>query len=135
MDGPSYLSESEIVELHDRIIGLVGGMPGLRDAGALSSCVAQPQTRVFGVERFPSPFDKAAAYLFFISQMQPFMDGNKRTGLSVACHFLLQNGTTPLLDEEEAYQVIIAAAQGEAEVEDLSLLFQRACASTPNELD
>ena len=134
MDGPSYLSESEIIELHDRIIGLVGGMPGLRDSTALPSCVAQAKTEVFGSERFPSFYDKAAAYCFFIIRLHPFMDGNKRTGLSAACHFLIKNGATPLLDEEEAYQVIIAVAQGEAEIEELSSLFQRACGSSPNEL-
>ena len=51
---PAYLSADDIVTLHDRIIGLIGGMPGVRDADALESCVAQPQTTVFGHEWFPS---------------------------------------------------------------------------------
>jgi len=40
----------------------------------------------------PDLFDMAAAYAFHISENQPFLDGNKRTGLAAALVFLEFNG-------------------------------------------
>ncbi len=126
LDSPSYLSEAEIVELHDRIIGRTGGMAGIRDAAALESCVAQPKTAVFQYVPFRTVSAKAAAYCFFIVRFHPFFDGNKRTGLSAAVTFLLDNGVTPSFDADEMYELIIAVARREAEIEDLTSLFEKA---------
>ena len=128
MDPPptAYLAADDIVALHDRIIGHIGGMPGLRDATALETCVAQPKTAVFGRERFPSVYDKAAAYCFFIVRAHPFFDGNKRTGLLAAVHYLLSAGVTPLFDQDEMYGLINGIATGEVEVEQLAGAFRKA---------
>jgi len=123
--GIRYLSEDEIVKLHLGVIGRYGGMPGVRDTGALASCVAQPKTAVFGEERFPTVFDKAAAYCFFIVRMHPFFDGNKRTGLVAAATFLLDHGITPVFDKNEMYDVIIRVTDGQFEVAALADVFRR----------
>ena len=123
--GIRYLSEDEIVDLHYRVIGRFGGMPGIRDEGALASCVAQPKTAVFGGERFTTIFDKAAAYCFFIARMHPFFDGNKRTGLVAAITFLLDHGITPVFDENEMYDVTIRVARGQIEIDSLADVFRR----------
>ncbi|MCH7807726.1 MAG: type II toxin-antitoxin system death-on-curing family toxin [Planctomycetes bacterium] len=125
MENPAYLSEQELIELHDRIIGLIGGKSGIRDHAALESCVAQPKTTVFGVERFPTVFDKAAAYCFFIVSAHPFMDGNKRAGLVAALTFLLHHGVAPAFTEDEMYSTILQVARGELSVDDLSSVFRR----------
>ena len=122
-----YLSEQELVEIHDRVIGLFGGMAGIRDRGALASCTAQPQTAVFGVERFPTIFDKAAAYCFFIVRGHPFFDGNKRTGLMAALTFLTKHGFKWIFDKNEMYNLIIRMAAGEADLEELAVVFRDAC--------
>ena len=101
-------------------------MAGIRDPAALESCVAQPKTAVFGKEPFPTVFDKAAAYCFFIVRLHPFFDGNKRTGFLAARTFLLDNGYAPIFDEDEIYELIIAVVRHEAEIEDLASLFRRA---------
>ncbi len=129
MDASSYLSEEEIVELHAWTIGLLGGMGGIRDRGALQSCVAQPMTAVFGEERFRTAFDKAAAYCFFVVRLHPFFDGNKRTGFLAARTFLLDNGYKPIFDEDEIYDVIDAVARGEADIDDLAAIFRRSVGS------
>lgn len=122
-----YLSEQELVEIHDRVIGLLGGMAGIRDRRALASCYAQPQTAVFGVERFPTIFDKAGAYCFFIVRHHPFFDGNKRTGLVAALTFLKAHGFKPIFDENEMYNLIIRVVTGEGELEELTAVFRGAC--------
>lgn len=126
-DPPFYFSERELVEIHDRVIGLLGGMPGIRDRGALASCCAQPQTAVFDVERFPTIFDKAAAYCFFIVRNHPFFDGNKRTGLVAALTILIDHGFKPIFDEDEMYKLVVGVATGDTELEELTAVFRGAC--------
>jgi len=92
---------------------------------ALASCVAQPKTAVFGEERFPTIFDKAAAYCHFIVRLHPFLDGNKRTGLVAAITFLLDHGATPGFDESEMYDAILRIVCGRMEIEELANLFRR----------
>jgi len=128
----NYLTESEIVELHERVIGQFGGMPGIRDRGALASCASQPMTAVFGVERFPSVHEKAAAYCFFIIRLHPFFDGNKRAGLVAAIAFLIDHGVTPIFDENEMFDLIIRVATGKAELDDLTVAFRRADCADAN---
>ena len=130
MDNPRYLSEQEILSLHKSVIGRFGGMPGVRDAGALASCVAQPKTAVFGEERFPTIFEKAAAYCFFVVRMHPFFDGNKRTGLVAEITFLLDHGITPVFDKNEMYDVIIRVTDGQIEIDDLAEMFRRTAQQT-----
>lgn len=125
MHATSYLSENEIIELHDRVIGPFGGISGVRDQGALESCVVQPRTAVFGVERFPTLFDKAAAYCYFIVRLHPFFDGNKRTGLAAAITFLLENGIAPTFDERTMYDAILSVVKGEMDVEGLAAIFRK----------
>lgn len=101
-------------------------MPGVRDEGALDSCIAQPSMKVFGEERFPTLARKAAAYCFFIIRNHPFFDGNKRTGFAAASHFLLGNGLEPRFHEEEAFTTIVQVAAGEVGMEQLAAMVSNA---------
>ena len=46
---------------------------------------------IFGTEPFPTIYHRAAAYMYFIINEHPFIDGNKRTGLAAAITFLEWN--------------------------------------------
>ena len=129
---PHYVTEQEVVELHDHALRDYGGRPGIRDAAALQSSIAQPTTAVFGEERYPRLHEKAAAYCFFIIRNHPFVDGNKRTGFLAGLHFLLKNGLTPVFDQDEAHDVITRVAAGDAGFEALSSLFERAIQPSAN---
>ena len=75
----------------------------MHDIKLLESAVAQPRAR-FG-ERWlhPDLYLMAAAYAFHIVRNHPFVDGNKRTGLTSAMLFLELNGKTTLQgDDSEA---------------------------------
>jgi death-on-curing protein len=54
----------------------------------------------------------AAAYAFSISQGQPFLDGNKRTGLNAALLFLALNDA-PLPRDARLYDAMIRVAKRE----------------------
>ncbi len=96
--------------------------------------MAQPKTAVFGEERFPTIFDKAAAYCFFIVKLHPFFDGNKRTGLAAAVTYLLDNGIEPAFGEDEMYNAIHAVARGKADnIHDLAALLRTSAGSSGEE--
>lgn len=48
---------------------------------AIDSVVKTVNAHYFGVERFPTPEDKAVAYLCYIIKDHPVTDGNKRLAL------------------------------------------------------
>lgn len=85
----------------------------VRDPGLLSSALARPATVVFGVEAYPSLWEKAAALLHSLTCNHPLFDGNKRLGLAGAVVFLARNGAdVSALDEDAAHDLMIAVASG-----------------------
>ncbi len=87
----SYLDLEEILRLHFQIIEDFGGSHGVRDEGRLKSVVEAPMQEVFGAEQYASLFEKGAVYLRNIIGDHPFIDGNKRTALTVCGVFLIRN--------------------------------------------
>ena len=77
-----YLTVPQILFLHSRLIEETGGSQGLRDLGLLESAVARPQTSFSGEDLYPGLFTKAAALMDSLINNRPFLDGNKRTGIS-----------------------------------------------------
>ncbi|GBF05908.1 death-on-curing family protein [Deinococcus aerius] len=108
-----YLSPEQVVALHDRALERYGGSPGLRDAGALSSALAQPAMEAFGVELYPSLVEKAAAYLFFLARNHAFVDGNKRTAVTCTNTFLLVNGARLTASNDQLFDLVLETARGD----------------------
>ncbi len=107
----SYFSLEELLFLHFKIIEEYGGSHGVRDEGRLESVVAGPQQEVFGEELYATVYEKAAVYLRNIIADHPFVDGNKRTAVTLAVMFLNRNGlklaATPKALEDFAVQVAV----------------------------
>ncbi len=106
-----WLLEEVVGAMHDELLAEHGGIPGVRDAGLLSSALSRPKNQAAYGE--PSVFDLAAAYAFGIIRNHPFVDGNKRTGFLAAYVFLYLNGWTLKATEAEAVAVVVALAAGE----------------------
>jgi death on curing protein len=118
---PLFLSEEEVVGIHDEQIRLFGGLAGLADANLLSSAVMQPQHAYFyGGKR--SLFDLAAEYAFSISKNHAFNDGNKRTAAASAIAFLDVNNW---LVQESFTKEIVALVKGEISKGELSATLER----------
>ena len=92
MSDPEFLDLSDVLQIHDLQIAEYGGGQGIRDQGALESAVSQPAARFGGDFLHRDLQEMPAAYAFHIAQNQPFIDGNKRTGLAAALVFLELNG-------------------------------------------
>ena len=74
------------------VVDETGGMHGVRNHHAVLSLEHAPRQVVFGKELFPTAFEKAAVYARDIIMNHPFLDGNKRTGITAAITFLENNG-------------------------------------------
>ncbi len=88
-----YINLEEILRLHFQVIEDFGGSHGVRDEGRLRSVVQAPKQLVFGQEQYPTLFEKAAVYLRNIIGDHPFIDGNKRTAVTVCGIFMARNGS------------------------------------------
>ncbi len=106
-----YFSLEEVLLLHFKIIEDFGGSHGVRDEGRLQSVVASPGQEVFGEALYATLYEKAAVYLRNIIADYPFVDGNKRTAVTMAVIFLQRNGfkltASPKELEDFAVQVAV----------------------------
>ena len=74
------------------VVDETGGLHGIRDRNILLSLEDTPRQEVFGKELYPTVFLKAAVYARSILMNHPFVDANKRTGMTCADIFLEENG-------------------------------------------
>ncbi len=121
---PIFLSIEEVLAFHLREIENHGGDPNVRDIGLLSSAVAMPKQMFGGEFMHPTIFDMAAAYLFHIVNNHPFVDGNKRAGLTSAIVFLELNGINVTADKKSLYELVIDTATNVLSKKDIAEYFK-----------
>lgn len=119
-----YLSITQIIDLHKKIIAQTGGSERIRDYGALDSAVAQPQMTFGGEDLYPSLIDKAVALGYSLIQNHPFVDGNKRIGHAAMEVFLVMNQHEIIADINEQEDLILRVASGEVSREELTQWLQ-----------
>ncbi len=121
---PKYLSESDILLIHSRVVDETGGLHGIRDWNAIQSVAGQPQQAVFGKELYPTVFLKAAVYTRNIIAHHPFLDGNKRTCITASSVFLEENGYAIEAKEGEFYSLALHIAEDKWEYERIASWFE-----------
>jgi len=122
---PEFLLVEDVLFLHERQLSRYGGSPGVRDMGLLESAVATPQATFDGEFLHKDSFTMAAAYAFHIAENQPFVDGNKRTGLAAALVFLDLNGTQIADPQGNLYEAMLALADHSLDKNGLADLLRR----------
>jgi len=111
MKAPTWLLREAVLAVHERLLSEFGGASGIRDGGLLDSALARPENILaYGK---PTVHELAAAYAFGIVKNHPFIDGNKRTGFTIAIIFLEQNGEKFSASEVDATIQTLALAAGE----------------------
>ncbi len=88
----NYLTVEQVLFVHMRLISETGGATGIRDLEMLASAVARPQATFEGRDLYPDLSSKAAALMESLVRNHPFIDGNKRVGITAAGLFLRLNG-------------------------------------------
>jgi len=107
-----YLSISEVLELHERLIDSSGGSTGIRDLGALESAVSQPHATFAQQDLYPDLVSKASALCFSLIMNHPFVDGNKRVGHAAMETFLFLNESEIDCSIDEQERTILDLAAG-----------------------
>ena len=105
---PLWLTLSEILAVHEKILALFGGASGIRDNTLLESALARLQNLL--VYERTDLFALAAAYADGIVNNHAFIDGNKRTGFLAAALFLEMNGCKFNASNEEVVTMTLGLA-------------------------
>jgi death on curing protein len=97
------LNTTEIIGINRRMIAEFGGIffqndDNLRNPGSLEHALEEIQGSLFGIELYPSIFQKASLVGWRIIAYHVFHDGNKRTGIEVTRLILDINGYTMRID-------------------------------------
>lgn len=120
-----YLSVEQILALHEALVGRFGGAAAVRDRGALESAVARPAMTFGGEDLYPDVAAKSAALMHSLVLNHPFIDGNKRIGVSAAEYFLERNRYLLVASDEELEKLTLSVAQGQVEAEALAIWFRQ----------
>jgi death-on-curing protein len=130
---PLFLSVEDVLALHDDQLRRFGGSAGVRDRGALESAVATPAATFDDQFLHEDLFKMAAAYAFHIAENQPFVDGNKRTGLNAALVFLDANGWVVTDPDMRLYDAMIALSSRVLDKHGLALILRELALANQDE--
>ncbi|MBC1238510.1 type II toxin-antitoxin system death-on-curing family toxin [Nostoc sp. 2RC] len=101
-----WLSEEVILAMHEEQLAEHGGLPGIRDTNLLSASLARPLNLYAYGEPTPTIFELAAAYAFAFAKNHAFVDGNKRVAFVSMATFLILNGYSLIVPEDEVVLMI-----------------------------
>jgi death on curing protein len=117
----NYLTPEQVLFIHSRLISETGGAHGVRDIGLLESAVERPRTSFGGVLLYPEIFSQAAALMESLVNNHPFVDGNKRTGVTAAGLLLRINGMKLICTPKSLERVTMSVATGKLKLDELAL--------------
>lgn len=120
----NYLTPEQVLFIHARLISETGGAHGVRDLGLLESAVARPQASFDGKPLYPDVFTQAAALMNSLVNNHPFVDGNKRTGITAAGLFLLINGIKLTASPAGVEEITMHVVMKDVEIEGLANWFR-----------
>jgi len=130
----TYLRSAQIVRINREQVLRFGGFysphnDNIANESSLEYVVQVVQGELFGVDLFPTLYDKAAAYCYHIIQDHIFHDGNKRTGMMCAFLFLQINNIPgfayPAVSEYEIVKLALKVAKGAVDVKEIARWFKR----------
>ncbi|RPH97239.1 MAG: type II toxin-antitoxin system death-on-curing family toxin [Lysobacterales bacterium] len=129
---PDWLGAHDINYFHRELLKEHGGLPGLKDEGALESTLARPRNLLADTPD-ASMAQLAASYGFGFAKNHVFADGNKRIALAAINVFLQINGAN--LDVEEAEAVIVMNDVAAGRIDEDSLAAWISQRAVPFDLD
>lgn len=116
------MTEVEYLDLED-LLGMVRalGAGPVRDVGLIDSAAARPRASAFGEDAYPTLALKAAALLHSLVRNHALVDGNKRLAWLATVVFLDVNACRTELSDDEAFDLVMDAAEGKMDVEQIAV--------------
>lgn len=99
------------------------GVGPVRDVGLLDAAGARPRSSAYGTDAYATLELKAAALLHSLVGNHALVDGNKRLAWLAAAAFLDLNRHTVTVSQGDAFDLVMAAACGELEVDQIANRF------------
>lgn len=90
-----YADIKRAVHIHDKILELSGGRPGVKSLGELESVLQH----IANDDYYPEFEDKLTHLVYAVNKGHCFSDGNKRTSIGLGAFFLLANGLDAFVDK------------------------------------
>lgn len=112
-------SREKVLLLQQLIIAETGGTVGVRDMELLDSAIENAFATFEGKDLYPSKEEKAAAIGYSLISNHAFVDGNKRIGMYVMLTFLIVNGISFNISDEEIINIGMSVASGKLNRTDL----------------
>jgi death on curing protein len=119
-----YLTPEQVLFLHAQLVSEIGGSHGVRDLNLLLSALGKPQASFDDLDLYPDIFAKAAALMDSLIGNHPFLDGNKRTGITAAGIFLLRNGSQLIATNLELEDFTLEVARSEHSLSEIAAWLQ-----------
>jgi death-on-curing protein len=121
------LNKEQVMGLHDKLLGLTGGLPGIRDENMLASSLSVPFQTFGGSDLFPSTAAKIARMAYGFVHNHPFFDGNKRIGTCVMLVLLELNRIETDFSDGDIVRIGLGLANGSMSYTQLlALILDRA---------
>ena len=116
----NYLTPEQVLFIHSRLVTETGESHGLRDLALLESADARPRATFDSKEFYPDLFTKAAALMDLLINNHPFLDGNKRTGITATGLFFRINGWKLTASSKELVACTMRVAVEGLEIDELA---------------
>lgn len=121
-----YLTFQEVKDINEETIvqegGFAAGAGKLFNPNSLHYVIVAVQSKLFGMDLYPSMHLKAALYAHHIITRHIFIDGNKRTGLKAAFFFLRINDFHQFqaIAVNELVAIAIGIAEGKIDLSEIT---------------
>ena len=109
---------------HTVLIERYGGAEGVRDLESLKAAIERPWGSSFGREHFPGPFKTAAALCETLIRRRPFVDGNKRTVVTMGAYLLSTFGYEVEATQRELEDFGVDVARGALDLDQIARWFE-----------
>jgi len=115
----NYLSSEKVIAIHEQVVVGSSELQGMALNKSIESVLARVDNRVaYGM--IEDVFELAACYACYIAVGHVFNDGNKRTAFTAMDTCLRINGIELDFDTARASEMIVKAAQGIVDEEELA---------------
>lgn len=120
-----YLDIAEVYNIHEKMLEIGGGRPGIRDFTLIHSAVERPKASFGGKMLYPSIWLQAAALIQSLIKNHPFEDGNKRTGFFSTLRFLNINGYDIKVIRKEIVSFVLDVDVKKLSLNQIAFWFQK----------
>lgn len=113
------------LSIHSDVIEKRGGMSGVLNMGVLESALAAPFHRFDGKFLNPDIYSMAASLFISLSKNHPFLDGNKRTAVSITYVFIGKNGYRFTIPSAELDVFVVDVVNNKLTKEEVIAYFKK----------